>query len=100
MLTPEEDVPHLSIPPRGDNDWFKEGWAWDTTGVEPSYTVPDHRDRTQEGYYSIFQIDHLEIAQNLPTMTRPMPDTISFTTDSMPKAYTLIRLLYRYINPD
>jgi len=41
-----------------------------------------------------------EIAQNLPTMTRPMPDTISFTTDSMPKAYTLIRLLYRYINPD
>jgi D-amino peptidase len=41
-----------------------------------------------------------EVAQNLPTMTRPSPDTISFTTDSMPKAYTLIRLLYRYINPD
>jgi len=41
-----------------------------------------------------------EVAQNLPTMTRPAPDTISFTTDSMPKAYTLIRLLYRYINPD
>jgi D-amino peptidase len=41
-----------------------------------------------------------EVAQNLPTMSRPAPDTISFTTDSMPKAYTLIRLLYRYINPD
>ena len=41
-----------------------------------------------------------EVAQNLPTMTRPAPDTITFTTDSMPKAYTLIRLLYRYINPD
>lgn len=41
-----------------------------------------------------------EVAQNLPTMSRPSPDTISFTADSMPKAYTLIRLLYRYINPD
>ena len=41
-----------------------------------------------------------EVAQNLPTMTRPAPDTITFTADSMPKAYTLIRLLYRYINPD
>ena len=41
-----------------------------------------------------------EVAQNLPTMTRPAPDTIAYATDSMPKAYTLIRLLYRYINPD
>lgn len=41
-----------------------------------------------------------EVAQNLPTMERPAPDTIAFTSDSMPKAYTLIRLLYRYINPD
>ena len=41
-----------------------------------------------------------EVAQNLPTMTRPAPDTIAYATDSLPKAYTLIRLLYRYINPD
>ncbi|MDQ3487833.1 MAG: M55 family metallopeptidase, partial [Acidobacteriota bacterium] len=41
-----------------------------------------------------------EVAAMVPTMERPAPDTISFTTDSMPKAYTLIRLLYRYINPD
>jgi D-amino peptidase len=41
-----------------------------------------------------------EIAQTIPTMSRPAADTIAFTTDSMPKAYTLIRLLYRYINPD
>ncbi|MBA2303308.1 MAG: M55 family metallopeptidase [Acidobacteria bacterium] len=41
-----------------------------------------------------------EVAQSLPSMSRPSPDTIAFTTDSMPKAYTLIRLLYRYINPD
>ncbi len=41
-----------------------------------------------------------EVAQTLPTMERPSPDTIAFTTDSMAKAYTLIRLLYRYINPN
>jgi D-amino peptidase len=41
-----------------------------------------------------------EVAQSIPTMTRQSADTIAFTSDSMPKAYTLIRLLYRYINPD
>jgi D-amino peptidase len=41
-----------------------------------------------------------EVAQNLPTMERPSPDTIAFSSDSLAKAYTLIRLLYRYINPD
>jgi D-amino peptidase len=41
-----------------------------------------------------------QIAESLPGMRRPAPDTISFTAESMPHAYTLIRLLYRYINPD
>lgn len=41
-----------------------------------------------------------EVAENLPGMLRPAPDTIAFATDTMPRAYTLIRLLYRYINPD
>jgi D-amino peptidase len=41
-----------------------------------------------------------EVAQNLPSMDRPSADTIAFTSDAMPRAYTLIRLLYRYINPD
>ena len=41
-----------------------------------------------------------EVAENLPGMQRPAPDTIAFTADTMPKAYTMIRLLYRYINPD
>lgn len=41
-----------------------------------------------------------EVAANLPGFTRPAPDTIAYTTDTMPSAYTLIRLLYRYINPD
>jgi hypothetical protein len=33
-------------------------------------------------------------------MQRPSTHTIAFSTDTMPRAYTLIRLLYRYINPD
>jgi D-amino peptidase len=41
-----------------------------------------------------------EVAENLPGMQRPAPDTVAFSTDSMPRAYTLIRLLYRYINPE
>ncbi|HXG57243.1 MAG TPA: M55 family metallopeptidase [Vicinamibacterales bacterium] len=41
-----------------------------------------------------------EVAESLPGFERPSPDTITFTQDSMPKADTLIRLLYRYINPD
>jgi D-amino peptidase len=41
-----------------------------------------------------------EVVENLPGMQRPAPDTIAFSADSMPRAHTLIRLLYRYINPD
>lgn len=41
-----------------------------------------------------------EVAETLPGMQRPAPDTIAFSAETMPRAYTLIRLLYRYINPD
>jgi len=41
-----------------------------------------------------------EVAEILPGMTRPARDTIAFTSDSMPHAYALIRLLYRFISPD
>jgi D-amino peptidase len=41
-----------------------------------------------------------EVAEALPGMQRPAPDTIVFSAETMPRAYTLIRLLYRYINPD
>ena len=40
-----------------------------------------------------------ELAEMLPTMERPEPDTIAYTSDSVPRAYSLIRLLYRWINP-
>ena len=40
------------------------------------------------------------IAETLPGMQRPAPDTIAFSAETMPRAYMLIRLLYRYINPE
>ena len=41
-----------------------------------------------------------EVAEGLPQIERPAPDTLAFTTPSMPQAYRLIRILYRYINPN
>jgi D-amino peptidase len=41
-----------------------------------------------------------EIAEAFPSIERPAPDTVAFTSRSMPDAYRLIRVLYRFINPD
>ena len=41
-----------------------------------------------------------EAAEVLPGMTRPAPDTVAFETDAMPKAYALIRFLYKFITPE
>ena len=41
-----------------------------------------------------------EIATAFPTIKQIEPDTIEFTSDTMPAAYRLIRVLYRFINPD
>jgi D-aminopeptidase len=41
-----------------------------------------------------------EVAGILPGMQRPAPDTLAFQAETMPRAYALIRLLYRYINPE
>lgn len=41
-----------------------------------------------------------EIATAFQEITLLAPDTIAFTRDTMPEAYRLIRVLYRFINPD
>jgi len=61
VRTPKKDTPPFYIPVRKGNNWFTKKWAWDTTGIPLAYKVPDHKDQTREGYYSIFQIDHLYI---------------------------------------
>jgi len=67
VRTPEQNTPPFYIPVREENNWFAKKWAWDTAGIYSSYEVPDEGDRTQEGYYSIFQIDHLHVI--IQTMT-------------------------------
>lgn len=61
VRTPKKDTLPFYIPVRKENDWFTKKWAWDTTGICPADRVPDHKDKTQEGYYSIFQIDSLHL---------------------------------------
>lgn len=61
VRTPQKDAQPFHIPVRKDNNWFSKRWAWDTTGIPARYDVPDHQDRTQEGYYSVFQIDYLHL---------------------------------------
>jgi D-amino peptidase len=41
-----------------------------------------------------------ELAEAFPTIQRSSPDAVSFSADTMPAAYRLIRVLYRFINPD
>jgi len=61
VRTPDQNVQSFYIPMREENNWFIRKWAWDTTGIFCNYKVPDENDVTQEGYYSIFQIDYLHI---------------------------------------
>jgi D-amino peptidase len=69
-------------------------------GVAGAKKFPPRREAAYRVEVQFQDIAIPEVAENLPAMQRPAPDTIAFTQDTMPKAYTLIRLLYRYINPD
>ena len=39
-----------------------------------------------------------EAAEAIPGLERPTPDSMAFTSDSMPAAYALYRVLYRHID--
>jgi D-amino peptidase len=41
-----------------------------------------------------------DIAEAFPTIRRVGPETVSFSTDTMPAAYRLIRVLYRFISAE
>jgi D-amino peptidase len=41
-----------------------------------------------------------DVVEAFPTMERVDPETVAFAADTMPAAYRLIRVLYRYVNPD
>ncbi len=61
VRTPKKTTAPFRIPPSKGNNWFTKKWAYDTTGIPQIHHVPAHTDRTREGYYSIFQIDHLHL---------------------------------------
>ena len=61
VRTPKKPAAAFLIPPRRGNNWFTKRWAHDTTAVPHSHEVPAHPDRTREGYYSVFQVDHLHL---------------------------------------
>jgi D-amino peptidase len=69
-------------------------------GVAGAKKFPPRREPSYRVEVQFQDVAIPEVAESLPGMQRPSPDTIAFTQDTMPKAYTLIRLLYRYINPD
>lgn len=39
-----------------------------------------------------------EVAEAIPCVERPTPDSVAFTADSLPAAYALYRVLYRHID--
>lgn len=89
VRTPGKNVAHLSIPPAKDNDWFTKRWAWDTTRVGRPHRIPDIGDRTQEGYYSVFQIEHLKIVLSGVNLTVQMDSHIE-SSESRPPDWAKI----------
>jgi D-amino peptidase len=67
--------------------------------VSAAQKVPPQRPATTRVKIRFRDILTPEVAEMLPGMERPEPDTIAYTSDSVPRAYSLIRLLYRWINP-
>ena len=61
VRTPKKPAAQFRIPLSKDNNWFTKRWAHDTTAVPQNHEMPAHTDRTREGYYSVFQIDHLHL---------------------------------------
>ncbi|HVI60424.1 MAG TPA: hypothetical protein VM619_16340 [Luteimonas sp.] len=56
------------IPLREGGNWFDKGWAWDTTGIPFKHEIPPDKAASQQGYYSIFQIDWLRLVINAMTL--------------------------------
>lgn len=69
--TPASHSRPFFLPVRKDNNWFENGFAWDTTGIGP-HEIPKEDDPTCEGYYSVFQIDDLSIIVSAMTLTVQM----------------------------
>ena len=72
VRTPNNTAAQFRVPPSTGNDWFTKRWAHDTTAVPQNHDVPEHKDRTREGYYSSFQVDHLHLILTELTVHVPL----------------------------
>ena len=72
VRTPKKPAAQFQIPPSKDDNWFTKRWARDTTGIPRNHDVPAHTDRSREGYYSVFQIDHLQLVLTELTLHVPL----------------------------
>lgn len=77
VRAPEEDVLPMRIPHRDGDDWFERGWAWDTTSVPIGHEIPRDDDRSQEGYYSVFQLDCLRLVLSQLTLSVRMDQLLA-----------------------
>ncbi|MCY4641500.1 MAG: hypothetical protein OXC41_02205 [Gammaproteobacteria bacterium] len=58
---PGKDKTKLLLPLDENDEWFKSGWARDTSSIDLNYEVPDKNNQDTEAYYSAFQIYHLSM---------------------------------------
>lgn len=83
VRTPRSEAAPFCIPVRQGNNWFTKRGAYDTTRAPRDYKVPAHTDQTQEGYYSVFQLDHLHMVLTELTLHMPLDDYLD-RDDSRP----------------
>jgi len=65
VQAPKESVNPFHIPPGTSDNWFTKGWAIDTSAVPSNHIIPDRADKRCEGYYSMFQIYHLNVVLSI-----------------------------------
>jgi D-amino peptidase len=69
-------------------------------GVAGAKRTPPQRQGPYKVQLRYRNFTYPEVATAFREIELIAPDTIAFTRDSMPEAYRLIRVLYRFINPD
>lgn len=69
-------------------------------GVSDAKRVPPQRQGPYRVELQYRNFTYPEVATAFREIQLVAPDTIAFTRETMPEAYRLIRVLYRFINPD
>jgi D-amino peptidase len=70
------------------------------SGVAEAKKTPPQRQGPFKVQMRYRNFTYSEVASAFREIELVAPDTVAFTRDTMPEAYRLIRVLYRFINPD